>query len=132
VSRAREAHEAHQQAVSALGRTLARRAGSRCELCAATGRLSVVEVPPTYDDPDDSRAVLSCPRCAELLQRGVARAPGDGDDSLRFLGEAIWSPTLPAQLAAVRLCRQVAARGVPWAVDALEPLWLDEDVEALL
>jgi hypothetical protein len=53
-------------------------------------------------------------------------------NQLRFLEESIWSEVIPVQLAAVRLIRRLADDGVGWAVDALDVLYMDPDVEQMV
>lgn len=130
MARGRDAHQAHLSAVAALGRNLSRRASSRCELCEDRETLTVVEVPPAREEPAEDRALLLCPRCSGLVNKGLPKRVNA--DELRFLEQAVWSDLLPAKLAAVRLTRKLAAQGVPWAQDILEGLWIDEDTEALL
>ncbi len=82
-----------------------------------------------FEEPDEERALLLCERCRELLDGGLKRAD---PQTLRFLGETIWSEVLPAKLTAVRLLRGLSESGVPWAAEANENLWLDEDTAALV
>ncbi len=122
----RDRHQARKAAVSALGRELSRRARSRCELCAASTALSVIEVDGNpHDDPDVDWAVLICSGCADHLQ-GAALA------SARHLAESAWSEVRPAQISAVRLLRRARDEGIVWAGDTLDTLYLDEKVEELL
>lgn len=130
MARGKDVHDARKAAVAALGRELSRRASSRCELCEASGTLRVCEVPPTDEEPDLLRAALLCERCGSLVSNGLPKRVNT--DELRFLEQAIWSELLPVQLAAVRLCRALAARDVPWAREAADNLWLDDETQALL
>ncbi len=130
MARGRDAHQAHQAAVAALGRQLSRRASSRCELCEATGTLRVHEVAPTLDEPHEDRAALLCDRCGGIVDNGLPKRVNT--DELRFAEQAIWSELPPIQLSAVRICRALRAREVAWARDALDGLWLPDEVEALL
>ena len=129
MARGKDEYQARQAAVAALGRVLARRARSCCELCQEGGTLRVVEVEPVFDEPDVERAALFCERCRDLLDGGLKRAD---TQTLRFLSETVWSEVLSAKLTAVRLLRILAAEGVPWAAEANENLWLDEETESLL
>jgi len=123
----RDRHHAHQAALHALGKRLSRRARSHCELCDAAGvRLDVIEVEGSpEEEPSEAWALLLCERCAALVQ-GRSH---DDPDTLRFLATAVWSELQPVQIAAVRALRKVDA---PWAREALEGLWLDDDTEALI
>jgi protein PhnA len=128
VARGRDRHDARKRAVAALGRELSRRASSRCELCEARGSLRVVEIEPVPSQPDPASALLLCERCAE----GVAGEGRHDPESLRFLEGMIWAELRPAQLAAVRWARRLAGGEVAWAREALDGLFLDPEVEALL
>jgi protein PhnA len=127
MARGRDQHRAHLDAVAALGRPLARRARSRCELCEDKGALHVCEVDGNPDEePSEAWALLLCARC-EALVTGSTRPT----ETLRFLETACWSTLQPAQLCAVRLLRAMASE-VVWAQDTLDSLYLDEAVEALI
>jgi hypothetical protein len=89
----------------------------------------VVEIEPVLGEPDVERAALFCDRCRGLMDGALKRAD---PQTLRFLAETVWSEVLPAKLTAVRMVRSLASEGVPWAVEANENLWLDEDTESLL
>ena len=129
MARGRERHQARVQAVNALGRSLSRRAGNRCELCRESTSLSVIEIPPVDpDDPSAERAAMLCARCAALVGGGKRREP----HTLRFLEESMWAEEVPVQLAAVRLMRALSGDGVGWAAEALDSLYLPPEVEALL
>lgn len=119
-------HQERKAAVAALGRDLARRAKSRCELCGAAGvPLAPWEVPPAPDEPSADRAALLCATCRAAAE-GARLDPAEW----RHLETAMWSETPAAQVVAVRLLRRLAADGVPWARDALDALYLDPDIEA--
>lgn len=71
---------------------------------------------------------MLCARCQDLVSGKLMGDP----NQLRFLEESIWSEVLPVQLAAVRLVRKLAADGEGWAVDALDVLYLEEEVEQMV
>ena len=125
MSKARDAHHARRAAVAALGKSISRRASSRCELCDGSIDLRVQEVPPVQEDPHEDAAILACQLCREDLD---GKRLGDLE-RLRCLETAIWSEVAPVQVAAVRLLRRVALE-VDWAERALDGLWLDEDMTA--
>ena len=97
MARGKDIHDAHAAAVAALGRPLSRRARSRCELCEDTGALKVVEVPPTWEEPDPEAAIMACERCRDLLEtRRLPDAAG-----LRFLEAVMWSEIAPLQVGQI-------------------------------
>ena len=113
------------EANALLGRSLARRARSRCELCGAAGvALSAFEVAPFPEDPNPERAVLLCQRC-------FAASVGGTLDPLswRCLESAAWSELAPLQVLAVRLARRLASERCDWAADLLGMLYLAPEIE---
>ncbi|MFT4621621.1 MAG: protein PhnA [Myxococcota bacterium] len=128
MARGRDEFQAHKAGVAALGRSLSRRAGSRCELCGEGEGLRPIEVAGGPAEPDPEWALLACERCRDA----IGPKPKWEAAELRFLETAVWSDVVPAQLAAVRLTRSLAASGVGWATDLLDGLYLDPVVEGLL
>ena len=120
-------HQARKEALQALGRTLARRARSSCELCGDSGvSLQAWEVTPLAEEPELDRTLLLCQPC----YRGVAGEPLE-PNRWRFLTEAIWSALPPAQVCAVRTLHRLAAMpGQAWATETLDTLYLDPEIEA--
>ena len=124
MAKGRDKYKAHQDALAALGRNLSRRARSRCELCGDREGLRPQGVAGGPADPVEDWALLACPRCRSAIDGEL------GDPStLRFLEEAMWSELRPAQIAAVRVLRSVDQ---PWAISALQGLYLDPEVEDLV
>lgn len=126
MARGKEEYAARMNVLSGFGKDLARRAKSRCELCSAAGeKLSVYEVPPERPVPEFERCVLLCSRCEEAF-----RDPRkfEGGDQWRCLGEAAWSALAPVQVLAVRLLQRLGT-SEDWAREALDGLYLDEEVE---
>ncbi len=122
-----QADRARKEAVNALGRELARRAKSRCELCGEGGRrLEVVEVPPLPERPEAGKAVLLCEVCADGV-RGGRMGPVE---RWRFLEQVVWSEVPPVQVTAVRMARSLSEQGVGWAQELLAGLYLDPEIEA--
>ncbi len=122
-----QADKARKDAVNALGRELARRSKSRCELCGEGGRrLEVVEVPPLAERPEAGRAVLLCEPCAD----GVMGRVNHPAERWRFLEEVVWSEVAPVQVTAVRMARKLSEDGVGWARDLLAGLYLAPEIEA--
>lgn len=125
MAKGRDKHQAHKQAVQALGRGLSRRAKSQCELCGERTSLKVVEVAGSpFSEPDEQWALMLCARC-----EGLSAGQQEPANTLRFLETAVWSELQPVQLLAVRLVKGVDAS---WARDCAEGLYLDPEIEALL
>lgn len=119
-------HKARIEAVNALGRTLVRRSGSKCELCEASGvSLRAVEVRPLVEEPEVDEALFLCDLCRDALEGGKLEG-----SRWRCLESVIWSDIRPVQVTAVRLMRRIAEGGEAWAVDVLSGLYLDPEVEA--
>ncbi|MFK7928794.1 MAG: phnA protein [Myxococcota bacterium] len=127
MARGRDSHQARLAATSALGKTLTRRARSKCELCGDSDGLKVVEVPPLPEEPSDDSALLACERCRRNLTDTL-----DDAGTLRFLENAVWEELLPSRLAAYILVQRLAKDEVQWAKALLEQVWVDEDLQQRL
>lgn len=108
----RQKHEEYKAELSLLGRDLARRAKSRCELSGASGTLSTVDLEPGEPEPHLDRVVLVTPELAEALGGGRIE-PGE----LRFLADVVWSTEVPVRRAAIALLERIDQ---PWARDAID------------
>lgn len=118
-------HQERMAALNALGRMLARRSRSRCEVCEATGvPLQAFEVPPVYGDPDLERCAFSCERCEKAMAGGSLGNP----DEWRILESTAWSEVPAVQVSVVRLLRRLASDQVAWAESFLEDLYLAEEI----
>jgi protein PhnA len=102
---------------------LVRRSDSRCELCHASGDLSVLAVGPESPEGADG-SVLSCPTCAEQID-GSAQMDSD---HWTVLPETMWSVVPAVQVLAWRMLRRL--RSEAWAADALELLYLEDETLA--
>ncbi|MCL6416236.1 phnA protein [Aestuariirhabdus sp. Z084] len=118
-------HRAREQALSLLGKDLARRARSCCELCEASGvKLQTFEVSPVPVEPEFERCLLLCDTCHEQLTHPKRVQP----DHWRCLGRAVWSTEPVVQVVAVRMARGLATQH-DWAQEVLDPLFLEPDIE---
>jgi protein PhnA len=121
-----ELHQARMMALQGMGKDLARRAKSKCELTGASGvPLWPYEVPPVGGEPDIERTLLVSEECREMLEH-PDRLAGRG---WQCLAEAVWSEMPAVQVAAWRMLHELAKRE-DWAREALEEVFLDPDVEA--
>jgi protein PhnA len=120
-----ELHQARMMALQGMGKDLARRAKSRCEITGAAGvPLWPYEVPPVGAEPDIDRTILISPSCREMLEH-PERLCGH---EWQCLTETVWSDMPAVQVTAWRMLRELAKRE-DWAREALEEVFLDPDIE---
>lgn len=114
-------------AMQDLGKDLARRAKSKCELCENSGlKLQPYEPPPVEDDPSLARTLLLCERCAGAADGGKI---GDANE-WRFLADIVWTEFAPAQVVTIRLLRRLVKEAkADWARDTLEMVSLGEETQ---
>lgn len=121
-----EKHQARLDALNMLGRDLARRSKSCCELCEASGvALRPMEVPPLPAEPELERTVFLCDTCREQIENPKRR----DSDHWRCLNKAVWGETPMAQALAVYMLDQFQAHD--WAVDLKEMLYLEPEISEL-
>ena len=126
MARGLDEHKARIDAVNALGRTLVRRSGSKCEICEESGvSLRAVEVTPLVEEPEVDEALFLCDTCKAAVGGGPLSGP-----RWRCLESVIWSDVRPVQVSAARLVKRLADEGQEWAVDLMSGLYLDPDIEA--
>ena len=128
MARRLDKHNAKRSALNALGTALNRRSKSKCELCLKSASLQVVAIPPLPEQPSVDAAIFCCASCLPLTDN-QKKLPESGE--LRFLETAVWSEVRPVQIAAVRALRRLA-NASDWAADALDSLYLDPEIEALI
>ena len=117
-----EVNRKRQDDLNTLGRELARRSGSKCELCISAGtRLNVFEIPPVSGDPDPERCVFICDKCAA----GVFE-PLKLNDHWRCLSDSIWSEVKPVKIISAVILKKISGKN-SWAGDLLEEVYLDEE-----
>jgi protein PhnA len=120
----------HQRtrSLAAFGKSLARRARSRCELCDVGGKsLMTFELPPVPNAPEFDRCLMLCEDCATELGGGKVGNP----ERWRCLNNAVWSDTPAVQAAAVIVLRRLEADN-PWAGELIEQLFLAHETLGLL
>lgn len=117
-----ELNKKRQDELSILGRGLARRSGSKCELCMAAGnRLNVFEIPPVSGEPDPDKCVFICDTCLS----GILE-PTKFEDHWRCLHERIWSETRPVKVISVIMLKKISDKN-SWAGDILDEVYLDDE-----
>lgn len=114
-----------RDATALLGRSLCRRAGSRCELCGTGGvPLQALEVPPVPEEPEPDRGILVCAPChAGLYARKLE------DHAWHHLEQSVWSEVPAVQVVSVWMLRRLAGQGTGWATECLESIYLSPEVE---
>jgi len=119
-----EINKKRQEEIGILGRELARRSGSKCELCLAAGvRLNVFEIPPVEGEPDSEKCVFIC----DICMSGIIE-PGKLNDHWRCLNESIWSEIRPVKLISAIVLKKISGKN-SWAGDILDEVYFDEDDE---
>jgi protein PhnA len=126
MSRGYDENQARLAALSGVGRSLARRSKSCCEMCGASGvPLAPWEVPPVPVEPMAELCVFACEACRTQMDDMRRLDP----ERWRFLSATVWSDLPAVQVAAVRMLHLLAP-GHRWAEELLEQVYLDEEVEA--
>lgn len=121
-----DTHQARVLAMQGLGKDLARRAKSKCELTGVSGvPLKPYEVPPVGEDPDIERTLLISEACHAVLEK-PDRLKGR---EWQCLAEVVWSEMPAMQVVAWRMLNCLAKRE-DWAREVIEEVFLDKEVEA--
>lgn len=118
-------HQSRVIALQGIGKDLARRAKSKCELTGAAGvRLLPYEVPPVADAPDLGRTLLVSQACHEVLENPKRLAGRQWN----CLAEIVWSEMPAVQVVAWRMLKRLA-QNEDWAREVIEEVFLDPEVE---
>jgi len=119
-----EINKKRQDNLNILGRELARRSGSKCELCLSAGvRLNVFEIPPVSGDPDSERCVFICDKCIS----GIFE-PAKLNDHWRCLNESIWSEIKSVKIISAIILKKISVEK-SWAADIMDEVYFDEEDE---
>ncbi|MDQ8179725.1 hypothetical protein [Pelagicoccus sp. SDUM812005] len=120
-----EKHQAKQSQLSALGKDLTRRSGSKCELCEASGvALRPMPVPPEDEEPEVETCVFVCDTCREQLENPKRIDPAHW----RCAAQSVWSEVPAVQVVAARVLDHLGKTEL-WAREALEDVFFEEEVE---
>ena len=121
-----QANREHQAALSALGKELTRRAGSKCELCESGGvPLSPYEIPPAPPEPSVDHCVFICDSCRSQIEKPKSIRP----ETWRPLTNTVWSDLPPVQVMAIRVLSHLA-KSEPWASEILDNVFADEKIDS--
>lgn len=100
---------------------LQERSGNKCELCEATGKLNVYEVPPVSANETD-KEIYICDSCLAQIEK---REELDAKH-WQCLTTSMWSEVPMVQVVAWRMLNRF--RSESWAADNLEMMYLDDDL----
>lgn len=114
MAKGRQKHQDYLDALSLLGKDLARRAHSKCELSGVSGSLKPFDLEDSSVEPDLDHVVLVCDEVHTLLEANKIDRPRD---TMRYLEEAVWNTEVAIRRAAVRILEKVDE---PWAREAIE------------
>jgi protein PhnA len=121
-----ELHQARMMALQGMGKDLARRAKSKCEITGAAGvPLRPYEVPPVSAEPEYERTLLVSETCHEMLDHPDRLAGREW----QCLTRAVWSDIPAVQVVAWRMLGELAKRE-DWAREALQEVFLEPEIEA--
>jgi len=106
-----------------MERTLNKRSGSQCELCAATENLKVYAVLPTKKGGLDE-SILACTTCIDQIEN-----PENVNlNHWRCLNDSMWSEHTAVQVVAWRMLSRLSAAG--WPKELLDMMYLEENTLA--
>ena len=106
MAKGRQKHQDYLDALSLLGKDLARRAHSKCELSGVPGSLDMFDLEDSSVEPDLDHVVLVCEDVRQLLEANKVTRPRD---TLRFLEEAVWKIDEPWAREAIENARSMDA-----------------------
>jgi protein PhnA len=107
-----------------IEKALYERSDSKCELCGATEKLAVYEVPPESKGNVDD-CLLICETCQDQIEN-----PNKVDaNHWRCLNDSMWSQTPAVQVMAWRMLSRLRAYedNLGWPQDLLDILYLDDE-----
>ena len=96
------------------------RSESKCELCAATNKLSICEVPPSSSNGSANECILVCDLCLQQVDK-VAKLDVN---HWRCLNDSMWSQVPAVQVVAWRMLTRLSNES--WAQNLIEMMYLDD------
>lgn len=122
MSQAHARHKAHQEALQRMGKDLARRSKSQCELCDTSTSLSAYEVPPLPESPTLENTLFLCDTCTQQIEKPDSMDP----NHWYSLQEKVWSEHAVVQVMAWRMLQHLKTQ--TWAQDLLDQVYLADEV----
>lgn len=111
MAKGRQKHQAYLDALSLLGKDLARRARSKCELSEESGSLQIYDLEGPDTEPDLEHTLMVCASVAAHLD-----APKLTPGNFHYLETAVWSTEPAIRRAAVRILEKIDES---WAHEAI-------------
>ncbi|MDQ6954874.1 MAG: PhnA domain-containing protein [Mariprofundaceae bacterium] len=105
-----------------IEQALQARSESKCELCAATEKLAVYEVPPSADIGAE-QCILACEMCRDQIENPEKV----NANHWRCLNDSMWSQVPAVQVMAWRMLTRLRHEG--WPQDLLDMMYLEGDVK---
>ena len=123
MAKGRDKHQSYLDALNLLGKSLARRAGRKCELSEMSGRLVIHDLEGSKVEPALAHVIL----VSESMKSFLDGAP-IVEAQLRCLENAVWSTEGAVRRASVQLLSRVEA---DWAKSAIQnAIMMDESATA--
>lgn len=113
MAKGKQQHQDYLDALSLLGKDLARRARSKCELSGEPGSLHTIDMEGSDVDPSLEHVVLVSATVKDHIDGKNLGQRGP----LRYLDEAVWNPEPAVRRAACLILAQIDA---PWAQEAID------------
>lgn len=100
---------------------LIKRSENKCELCKATGKIQLYEVPPGVGGQYEENCIMVCDTCLSQIEK---KAEPDVKH-WACLTESMWSEVPGVQVVSWRMLNRF--RNESWAMDSLDMMYLDEE-----
>jgi protein PhnA len=116
-------HRLNNQILMTPDEQLKSRSGDTCELCGAAAELAAYAVPPGKG-PEADRSIWACGTCRAQLEKREEPDPAHWT----CLTTSMWSDVPAVQVVSWRMLSRL--KEASWAADALDTLYLDDDLLA--
>ncbi|QHI38943.1 hypothetical protein IMCC3317_43430 [Kordia antarctica] len=103
-----------------IERELQKRSNSTCELCSATEKLSVYNIPPNHENQLE-KSIYACNTCISQIEDPELM----DSNHWRCLNDCMWSEVKAVQIVSWRMLHRLKKEG--WPQDLLDMMYLDED-----
>ncbi|MBC8757687.1 PhnA domain-containing protein [Kordia sp. YSTF-M3] len=103
-----------------IEREIQKRSGSECELCTATEKLSIYNVPPNHENKLE-KSIYACATCISQIEDAETMDA----NHWRCLNDSMWSEVKVVQIVAWRMLHRLKKEG--WPQDLLDMMYFDED-----